>query len=257
MTTNANLALLVAQRELGLLLSVAFVDPFHHQRAARLEDPKFRRRTEQAAALLGREYSGIELGPGEQRLSSRLVRELFASFDEIGGGLRSTYQNIFGLTAISQQCPACEMEFEPNAEIFYRSQRLADVAGFYRAFGLKVSEQGKERLDHVSVEAEFLYVLLAKEAAALQNHQREGVEVCRQARGKFFQDHVGWWLPAFARLLSRVAAAGFYQNLARLAAAAAAVQRAELDLPLFSRRVVPRPSPGEPKAACFGCAAAS
>ena len=43
---------------------------------------------------------------------------------------------------------------------------LADIAGFYGAFGLDRSPSAHDRLDHLSFEAEFLEILIARE---LQN----------------------------------------------------------------------------------------
>jgi TorA maturation chaperone TorD len=157
--------------------------------------------------------------------------------------IETTYRQVFGLTAISEQCPPCEIEWEPNTDVFYRCQRLADIGGFYQAFGLQVSTRAGERLDHITAQAEFLYVLLAKEAAAQDAGNQEGVEICRDARRKFFQEHVGWWLPAFAHVLSRVAPIGYYSQLATLIAGVSALERVALGLPPLTRRLARGPAP--------------
>ncbi|MFQ5737719.1 MAG: molecular chaperone [Acidobacteriota bacterium] len=247
------LAPLLARRELWRLVSVVYVDPYHRQRFEILNDPAFRQRTLDAAALAAQEHSTIELGLGEVEPKELSPKGLFDAFEAGYGTLETTYRQLFGLTAVSQRCPPCEVEYEPNTEVAYRSQRLADVAAFYQAFGLQVSTRAGERLDHITIEAEFLYVLLAKEAAALQAGKQEGAEVCRDARRKFFQEHVGWWLPAFSRLLSRVAPAGYYQELASLTAGISALERASLGLPPFQARITPKPSGTEAEAACLDC----
>jgi len=244
---------LLARRELWLLVSVASVDPYYRQRLGLLEDPAFRQRTTQAAALLAAENSTIVLGHGEVAPKEVSPATLFAALDTERATIEATYRQIFGLTAVAQQCPFCEIEYEPNADIAYRSQRMADIAAFYNAFGLQVSTQAGERLDHIVVEAEFLYVLLAKEAAALEVGNKEAAEVCREARRKFFQEHVGWWLPAFSRLLSRVAPPGYYRELAGLTAALSAVERISLKLPPFQARVIPKPSGVEAEVGRLGC----
>lgn len=247
------LAPLLARRELWLLVSVAYVDPFHRKRFDLLRDPAFRRRTREAAALMAQEHPAIELGPGEVDPKAWSLADLFAAFDAGQESSETTYRQLFGLTTFSQCCPPCEIEYEPNTEVAYRSQRMADVAGFYQAFGLQVSTRAGERLDHITVEAEFLYLLLAKEAAALQGDNQEGAEVCRDARRKFFQEHVGWWLPAFSRVLSRVAPPGYYRQLAALTAGLSGLERVSLGLPPFKPRIVPKPSETEPEATCFAC----
>ncbi|MDA2913506.1 molecular chaperone TorD family protein [Acidobacteriia bacterium AH_259_A11_L15] len=247
------LAPLLARRELWLLLSVAFVDPYHRQRFEILRDPELRRRTREAAALVAREQRALELGPGEVDPKTLSPGELFGAFEAHCPTLERTYRELFGLTAVSPCCPACEVEYEPSTELSHRSQRLADVAAFYNGFGLQVAGRAGERLDHITVEAEFLYILLAKEAAARQSGNQEGAEVCRDARGKFFQEHVGWWLPAFARVLRRAAPAGYYRELASFTAGLSALERVSLGLSPFRVPIIPKPSGVGAEAACFAC----
>lgn len=244
------LASMIARRDLWLLVSVGFVQPYNRARFDLLKDPTFRRATTRAAALLAKNPI-IELGSGEINPKDLSPEGFFAALDTEDGSLETLYHQLFGLTAISGQCPPCEVEYEPNTDVFYRCQRLADVAGFYRAFGLEVSADVGERLDHVTVEAEFLYVLLAKEVAALCEANQEGAEICRDARQKFFQEHVGWWLPTFAGLLSRIAPTGYYGHLAGLTARLSALERVSLGLPPFTARIIPKPSQVEAEAACF------
>ena len=252
-TEVLELAPLLARRELWLLVSAASVDPYHRQRFQILRDSGFRERTLAAAALLAQEHPAVELGPAEVAPSQLAPLRFFVALDAEGETLETTYRQLFGLTAVSQRCPPCEIEYEPNTDVAYRSHRLADIAGFYRAFGLQVAARAGERLDHIAVEAEFLYLLLAKEAAALERGNQEGAEICREARRKFFQEHVGWWLPAFSRVLLRVAPPGYYRELARFVAGVSCLERLSLGLPPFSAPVTPKPSGEEPQAACFSC----
>lgn len=77
---------------------------------------------------------------------------------------------------------------------------LADVAGFYRAFGVHVSG---ERPDHVVAELEFLSLVTLAEAHHRRSGDAEGVEVCSDAAAMFLRDHVGCWLDAFAARLRK------------------------------------------------------
>lgn len=243
---------LLAHRELWLLLATAHLDPYHRGRYELLRDPEFRQRALQAARLLAQEFPRMELGRGETQPEELSLPRLFEALDEEWETLEATYRQLFGLTAISASCPPCEVEYEPNEDITYRSQRLADIAGFYQAFGLQVSQRVGERLDHVSLLAEFLYVLLAKEAAALEEGNHEAAEICREARRTFFEEHVGWWLPAFARLLAQNAPTKSYQELAVLTAALSAAERVSLGLPPFQVPCAPKPA-AELPAGCSGC----
>jgi TorA maturation chaperone TorD len=76
-----------------------------------------------------------------------------------------------------------------------QTQVLADIAGFYRAFGFEVRG---ERPDHAAPELEFAALLCAKEAYARLCGEDEGAETCAQARARFLDEHLLGWLPAFA-----------------------------------------------------------
>ncbi|MBK7395176.1 MAG: molecular chaperone TorD family protein [Myxococcales bacterium] len=79
---------------------------------------------------------------------------------------------------------------------------LADLAGFYHAFGLDLdATEVHEMHDHVAVELEFYAMLLAKQAYLVAHHDEEGVAVVSDARRKFLTDHLGGFVPAIAARL--------------------------------------------------------
>jgi TorA maturation chaperone TorD len=252
-TDNLELAPLLARRDLWLLVSAAFTDPYNRERFELLFDPSFRQRVIEATTLTTEEHTGGPLGFGEEEPTKLSPRHLFAALDAERETIDAVYRQVFGMSAVSEKCPPCEIEWEPNAEVAFRSQVFADLAGFYQAFGLEVSPSAGERLDHVTIETEFLYVLLAKEAVAMSDGNQEGIEICRDARRKFFHEHVGWWLPAFSQVLARLAPTGFYYHLAKFTAALTAAERMSLELAPFSIPVIPKPSEVEAEAGCFNC----
>jgi nitrate reductase assembly molybdenum cofactor insertion protein NarJ len=111
--------------------------------------------------------------------------------------------------------------------------RLADVAGFYRAFGLEVHG---DRPDHVVAQLEFLAVALLTEAEALESGDDADAAVCDRAVRAFVRDHAGTWIDAWA---NRVAAIDELAPWAPWAAAAAELVRAEA----AARNVIPLSSP--------------
>lgn len=123
------------------------------------------------------------------------------------------YGRLFGPN-LTPDCPPYETEFR-QTHIFQQAQALADIAGFYKAFGLDVSENANERLDHLSVELEFMGYLCLKEGHALASGQEEGAEVCRDAQKKFLADHLGAWAGAFAGRLADRASGTPYGDAAR------------------------------------------
>lgn len=78
---------------------------------------------------------------------------------------------------------------------------LADLSGFYKAFGLDVDGAAHELHDFLPVELEFVAVLLAKEHHLAARGDQEGVEVVSGARRAFLSAHLGPFAPAVARLV--------------------------------------------------------
>jgi DMSO reductase family type II enzyme chaperone len=114
--------------------------------------------------------------------------------------LRESYEAVFGHT-ISKQCPPYETEYA-NMHLFQQTDFLADLAGFYRAFGVQVRE-GTERLDHLAIQLEFLHLASFKEARALESGLAEAAAVCRDAQAAFIEEHLGRWAEIFAKRLER------------------------------------------------------
>lgn len=130
------------------------------------------------------------------------------------GDLQAAYGRLFGHTARGAVCPY-ESEFGTETH-FQQTARLADLGGFYAAFGLKLSEHTNERIDHVCSELEFLGFLARKEAFALQEHDDAMLAETRKAVRLFLRNHLGRFARAFARELSREDRGGFYGRLAEV-----------------------------------------
>ena len=126
--------------------------------------------------------------------------------------LKSLHGHIFS-HVISADCPPCEA-FYTAKEIFQETSELADIAGFFKAFGLTLAES--ERVDHISVELEFMHFLTYKEAYAQTHHDPARARFCRENQRKFIRDHLGRWGVHFARLLGQKADGGYYSCLASL-----------------------------------------
>ncbi len=108
-------------------------------------------------------------------------------------------------------CPIYEVEYDKNRAVS-QGPILADIAGFYRAFGLEIAVN--ERPDHLALELEFMSVLTYKEALALENNLFEQAEICRDAQKKFLEAHLGRWVGIVADTLARAAQIEFYKALA-------------------------------------------
>lgn len=118
--------------------------------------------------------------------------------------------------AISKDCPPYETEYG-QAHIFQKTQTLADISGFYRAFGLELSPDFKDRPDHVAAELEFMEFLCVKEAHDLiEGLDEDTRSLCRRAQREFLDEHVGRWMFGFARRLREKAPGNPYGLFAEL-----------------------------------------
>ncbi|MFV2069665.1 MAG: molecular chaperone [Pirellulales bacterium] len=193
------------------------------------------------------------LGWGECSPSELDVARVLQRLPDSRQALNGQYEGTFGLL-VANACPPYETEYIDGKLSFQRSNALADVSGFYRAFGLTTSSLHRERHDHVVLELEFMAFLLGLERQAACGDgelREERVAVCRDAQTRFFREHLAWWLPAFAKLLCREGRGRFYEGVGGLLAALVPAERAILGLPPVGRAVAP--SALERPEACDGC----
>lgn len=140
---------------------------------------------------------------------------------------------------------------------YRQSQEMADIAGFYRAFGFSLGGAVRERPDHVAVELEFMHILALKEAYALETGIPEHVEICVEAQGKFLQDHLGRWVGLFAQSVAHNAPDSLYVALAQFAAAFVQADAHRLGIMLDQPELATvSHTPFDPDFSCASCQAA-
>lgn len=152
-------------------------------------------------------------------------------------------------------CPVNEIEYgDLKADPLFQPHRLADLAAFYRAFGLEMTEDATERQDHICVELEFMSVLTAKEAYSLEHQaEAEEISICRQTQKEFLREHLGRWSPAFARRLSRVAGSGALAALADFTCEFIVADCWRLNVPAGSEDLLLRPLDESGESLCANC----
>lgn len=116
---------------------------------------------------------------------------------------------------VRSECPPYELEYR-SAEVFQQSQTLADIAGFYRAFGFDASGPLTEREDHVATEWEFLAANSMLESLATDEDQ---TACCRDAQRDFLSEHAAGWMPAFFERVRRSGPQSFLTEIVNLAEA--------------------------------------
>lgn len=113
--------------------------------------------------------------------------------DVDGEALEPEHVRLFGPVA---RCPLHETAYGDAGRLLGRSASLADIAGFYLAFGMHPAGSDPHREDHIGLELEFMSLLNLKEAYAMAERWQEAVEVTRTAQQRFVQDHLGTWVDA-------------------------------------------------------------
>lgn len=102
--------------------------------------------------------------------------------------LAAAHNHLFEQSAV---CSPFETEYE--ADPFAKGRSLADIAGFYRAFGMAVSDDRPTMTDFLGTELEFMSLLARKEAYATARGWTRRREVTLDAERSFLRDHLGRW----------------------------------------------------------------
>lgn len=163
--------------------------------------------------------------------------------------LQSAYLLTFGATG-----SLCyETEYGLPHE-YRQSQEMADIAGFYLAFGFKLNGRVRERSDHVAVELEFMHALALKEAYALETNLPELLDICVDAQRKFLQDHLGRWVGLFAESVAHNSPGSLYVGLAQFTAAFVQADAEKLGVKLDQLELADiQHTPFDPDFSCATC----
>lgn len=213
----------LAREALYRFLGAAVLEP-RYRGWELLEDSATRTLACAAAELLRSERVVGPLGPGELPPELCTLEPLCQAVEDGHAALQEEYTRIFGLVP-TKECPPYETEYYPTGDPFFRVQQMADVAGFYRAFGLETSSVLHERPDHLALELEFMAILLMRRRLAATE---EEATTCAKAEHDFFVDHLAWWVPAFASGLRHIGGSGFYAALGQALGAFMPLERARL-----------------------------
>lgn len=143
------------------------------------------------------EYLRLCAGDQEVPRNGEVARRLGALLEEVSSRtVEELQQQHVALFRPKGGPPPYEVQYRKFKDEFARAQELADIMGFYRAFGV---EPRNERPDHLTAELEFMHYLVVKEKYARHQQDEENAEICCDAREKFFSDHLGAWVENFAK----------------------------------------------------------
>jgi len=214
----------LSRSKLYLLLSWSYLFPEDDEFLEYLQSGEF---VEDGRAALENLRSALESHGGEEaqeNLDAIGIHfdevENWASSEGVNWGiqdLRDEHRRVFS-NVIALDCPPYETLFG-NDHVFGQSYVMGDISGFYTAFGLQLSQDIHERLDHLAVALEFLHYLAYKESYALCHDGPEKVQTVVDAEKKFVKEYIGRWVPLFSEMLKNTADYGLYKCIADLTTA--------------------------------------
>ena len=156
-------------------------------------------------------------GDLERCLSSlNLNHDLRALAEEITGALNNPTEiqgEYVALFETDPKAPIRETSYELD-KAGRRSAEMADLLGFYRAFGLDLSE-GVEP-DSIVTELEFMSYLLQKLYHLKKAEDEEGIRITSEAVEKFLGGHLGRWYEVFCQSVIESGASRMYSRLSHL-----------------------------------------
>ncbi len=137
------------------------------------------------------------------------AEEVGKVLEESKGKLLDLQGEFTSLFETSLKAPARETSYELD-KTARRSVEMADILGFYRAFGLELKAPLEP--DNLVAELEFLSYLLQK-AHQLDG---EGKEISLDAYRKFLKDHLGRWFGVFCEKVMENTETDYYKVMAKL-----------------------------------------
>lgn len=188
-----------------------------------------------------------------------------AGFADVAGQLAATsapdthraesnFVRLFGHTARGQ-VSTCETEYGPD-NAFNQPQQLADISGYYLAFGLSPVTASESRVDHIACELEFMDFLNRKQAALRSSGSTdpadiETMEATERAERTFMRDHLGRFGRAFATRLVAEDRGGYFGALGHVLLALLTADCARLGVEAGPVDLAVRPEePDETPMAC-------
>jgi len=209
----------LGRSKLYLLLSWSLLYPEDDEFLDYLQSGEF---VEDARTALESLRQGLE-GIGGERARTKLAA-VAKSLDQVESlvasecvnwqlsDLQAEHRRVFS-NVITLDCPPYETLFG-NDHVFGQAHVMGDIAGYYRAFGVELSKDIHERMDHLSVELEFMHFLAYKESYARCHDGADKTQIVVDAQKKFVKEHIGRWVPLFCRMLVKKADSGFFRHMA-------------------------------------------
>ncbi len=152
-------------------------------------------------------------------LDAPLSGKLHQAFDRCWGAARDVERVRAGHARAIGASPRAgvtpyETEWTGAAGDLLQYHQLADLSGFYRAFGLDLARTCDERVDHLAVELAFLQFLCVKEGLAEEQGREDLAALARAGQRSFLEQHLLRCAPACCARFEQ--SRGFHGHAAEL-----------------------------------------
>jgi len=144
--------------------------------------------------------------------AQRMMRRAWQSVPAME--LEGEYVRLFLRSTV---CSLHETAYDDGRRLAGQTQELADISGFYQAFGLAIAEGQPDLPDHLCSELEFLSLCLIKLGYAQSRPvAARAMGVTAAAIAAFLRDHLGRWVPAFTAKLQKETSHASFHTFATL-----------------------------------------
>ncbi len=170
---------------------------------------------ENSWAIMEKQFAISEgLFQGEVLSCLNAAKECFQENRQKIEEVRYDYMSIFDT---GRKVSSYETEYMME-KVSRKPFELADLAGFYKAFGFKIAQdiKNKESFDHISIELEFMAILTWKAAYAREKDQKEKEKIVLDARKAFFTDHLAKWGFFYCEQISRLTGYDYFKRFSDL-----------------------------------------
>ncbi len=146
---------------------------------------------------------------------AKKVERFRSCFSENRNNLRQIQSEYLAVFDVGRLISPYETEYITE-KLSRKPFELADIAGFYTAFGFAVHDtrRNKESPDHISIELEFMAILEWKVRSAREKHEDENAAIVDDAKLKFLKDHLLKWGFFYCKRISVLDGNDFYKRLA-------------------------------------------
>ncbi len=138
--------------------------------------------------------------------------------------LKAEYERVLCVRRPGPGCSPFALDHQKEITGFLLAESLANLAGFYRAFGFAQGNKLPLRTDHIAYELEFMSWLISQRRlvsrmALVDRQAAEQAARCDLAQRSFFSDYLAGWAGPLSAGLQKYTGGGYFEPLGRFLAA--------------------------------------